>query len=62
MQSDTALLYSVLHEIFLLLAQDTRREALLNLASLAHAVQVAGGERAVVVACNATLETGTWWP
>ena len=61
-QSSPALLYPVLHEILHILAQYTRRDALVNLALLAPAIRAVGGEEAIVESCSATLEVGCWWP
>jgi len=61
-QSSPALLYPVLHEILHHLAQYTRRDTLANLALLAPAMRIVGGEKAIVESCCATLEMGCWWP
>jgi hypothetical protein len=56
------ILYPALHEVLHLLAQRTRREALVDLALLAPTIRALGGETAVTEAYCSTLEIGSWWP
>jgi hypothetical protein len=60
--SSSVLLYSVLHDVLRLLSQHERRDTLLDLSLLAPGIRVAGGEKAIVESCSATLEVGHWWP
>ncbi len=57
-----SLLYPALRDLLHLLAQEVRRDTLIQLAPLAATIAVAGGETAVREACCAALEPGSWWP
>ncbi len=61
-QAPPGLLYALLTDIFHRIAQDTRRDALLDLLPLSHALRLLGGDLAVREAFDAVLETGYWWP
>jgi hypothetical protein len=58
----TSTLYPALRDFLHLLAQSTRRDALLRLRPLATTLRALGGETAVIETCCAALETGYWWP
>ncbi len=55
-------LYPLLHDTLHHLTQQTRREALAEIAYLAPALLAIGGENAVIEAYSANLEIGCWWP
>jgi uncharacterized protein YeeX (DUF496 family) len=61
-QSPPSLLYPVLHDIFHILAQYTRRDTLVDLARLAPVIRAVGGAEAIAESCCAPLEVGGWWP
>ncbi len=60
-QPSSPILYPALHTLLPGLAQHTRQDALPDLALLAPAIRIVGGEEAAIGVCSATLEVGLWW-
>ncbi|GCF08376.1 ATP-binding protein [Dictyobacter arantiisoli] len=54
--------YPILHDSLRIMAHQTRRETLADLANLIPVIQRIGNRSVIADICTATLEIGYWWP